>query len=268
MSDLVAECLELAVSLAREAGAILMEHFDTGVAIDLKGEIDPVTELDRRVELFLVESIRGRFPGHDFLAEEQTRSRGGCEYRWVIDPLDGTTNYAHGYPCFTVSIALERQGRPVLGVVFQPATNEMFRATAGGGAWLGERRLAVSAEAQTLDRAYLVTGFPYNLRQPGVLERNLRRFEKILGASFAVRRDGSAAYDLACVAAGRFDAFWEENLNHWDTAAGELMVREAGGLVTDFSGGTFHGAASKTILASANEKLHEEIIAALGDNRH
>jgi len=244
-----------------------MEHLDTGLAIDLKGEIDPVTEVDRRVERFLVEGLRQRFPDHDFLAEEQTRSTGGREYRWVIDPIDGTTNYAHGYPCFTVSIALEREGRAVLGVIFQPATGEMFTVTAGGGAWLGPRRLAASHRAESLDQSYLVTGFPYNLRRPGVLERNLRRFEKLLGASFAVRRDGSAAYDLACVAAGRFDGFWEENLSHWDTAAGALMVREAGGLVSDFAGRPFDPATSGSVLASGNEKLHRELIAALGESK-
>jgi myo-inositol-1(or 4)-monophosphatase len=263
VSDVANRALELAESLARQAGEMLMESLAGGVEMELKGEIDPVTALDRKVERFLVENIRSQFPDHDFLAEEETCTSGGSAYRWVIDPIDGTTNFAHGYPCFVVSIALELNGDSLLGVIYQPATREMFSARAGGGAFLDGRRLKVAAGEKTLDRAFLVTGFPYNVRQPGVAQRNLGRFEKFLTGSFAVRRDGSAAYDLACVAAGRFDGFWEENLSHWDTAAGCLMVREAGGIITDFDGAEFDQSSSKTVLAAAGGKLHGQMLEVL-----
>lgn len=263
MQQIIEKATGLAVELAREAGEILMEHLGTGLGIELKGEINPVTELDRRVEEFLVSGIRKEFPDHDFLAEEQTRPEGISPFRWVIDPIDGTTNYAHGYPCFAISIALEHEGNALLGVIYQPATREMFTAAAGGGAFLNGHGLKVSKKAASLENSFLVTGFPYNLRQPGVLERNLKRFEKFLAESFAVRRDGSAAYDLACLAAGRFDGFWEENLSPWDTIAGCLMVREAGGVVTDFNGEKFDPLSSKTILAAGTEELHRQMLSLL-----
>ncbi len=263
MRDVLPKALKLAESLARRAGEMLMESLAGGVEMELKGEIDPVTALDRKVERLLVKNLRRQFPDHDFLAEEETRSSGCSQYRWVIDPIDGTTNFAHGYPCFVVSIALELGGDSLLGVIYQPATREMFTATAGGGAFLNGRELRVAGGDNPLDRAFLVTGFPYNIRQPGVIERNLGRFEKFLASSFAVRRDGSAAYDLACVAAGRFDGFWEENLSHWDTAAGCLMVREAGGIVTDFAGGDFNPSTSRTVLAANSKKLHAQMLAVL-----
>ncbi len=253
----------LAVKLAREAGGILMESLGTGIGIELKGEINPVTEFDRKVEEFLVSGIRKEFPDHDFLAEEQTTPEGISQFRWVIDPIDGTTNYAHGYPCFAVSIALEHKGSALLGVIYQPATREMFTATAGGGAFLNGHPMKVSKKVTGLENSFLVTGFPYNLRQPGVLERNLKRFAKFLGESFAVRRDGSAAYDLACLAAGRFDGFWEENLSPWDTIAGYLMVCEAGGVVTDFNGEKFDPLSSKSILAAGTEELHRKMLSFL-----
>jgi myo-inositol-1(or 4)-monophosphatase len=145
-------------------------------------------------------------------------------------------------------------------VIHQPATNETFTVTAGSGTFLGERRLQLGKTAKQLDKAFLVTGFPYNIRQPGVLERNVGLFSRFLGSSFAVRRDGSAAYDLACVAAGRFDGFWEENLKHWDTAAGCLMVREAGGIVTDFDGRQFEPSACRQLLAASNPTLHGQML--------
>lgn len=252
--------LELAVELAGRAGEMLMASLAGGTEMELKGEIDPVTALDRKIERFLVENIRREFPGHEFLAEEETNTTGDSDFRWVIDPIDGTTNFAHGYPCFVVSIALEHSGESMLGVIHQPATRETFTTSAGGGVFLNGRRLERMRSAKNLDRAFLVTGFPYNIREPGVLERNTGRFEKFLGASFALRRDGSAAYDLACVAAGRFDGFWEENLNHWDTAAGCLMVREAGGIVTDFEGRPFDPSTAKTVLAAGSETLHGQML--------
>lgn len=263
MQELIGRAEKLAVRLAREAGEVLMEHLGTGVGVELKGEINPVTELDRRTEDFLVKGLSAEFPDHEFLAEEQTNTGGDSEFRWIIDPLDGTTNYAHGYPCFTVSIGLQYRRRTVLGLVYQPATREMFTTLEGGGALLNGRPLSVSGAATEIERAFLVTGFPYNLRQPGVLQRNLGRFERLLAASFAVRRDGSAAYDLACVAAGRFDGYWEENLNPWDTVAGTLLVREAGGMVTDFEGNDFDPLISKAVLAAGNRTLLEQMITML-----
>jgi len=236
LGDTVEKALELARSLALEAGELLMQRLGTDVGMQLKGEIDPVTELDRRVEALLVGALAKAFPDHDFLAEEDTRARGHSPWLWVIDPLDGTTNYAHGYPCFAVSIGLLYEGVTRVGIVYQPATNEMFSAVQGAGAWLGGRRLKVSPQTE-LGSAFLVTGFPYNIRQPEILERCLVRFKRLMAASFAVRRDGSAAYDLACLAAGRFDGYWEEDLKAWDTAAGVLLVREAGGVVRAFDGG-------------------------------
>jgi myo-inositol-1(or 4)-monophosphatase len=257
------KAFDLAVSLAREAGEMLLGSLGSVPEIELKGEINPVTELDRQVEEFLVSHIAREFPGHDFLAEERTNSEGNSKYRWIIDPLDGTTNYAHGYPCFAVSIALEEEGRIILGVIYQPATAEMFTAVLGGGAFLNGKPIKVSRRVNSLDNSFLVTGFPYNLREPGVLERNLERFRKFLARSFAIRRDGSAAYDLACLAAGRFDGFWEENLSPWDTSAGALMVVEAGGVVTDFAGEIFDPLKSKSILASSSEIIHEQMLALL-----
>ncbi|MCE5270930.1 inositol monophosphatase [bacterium] len=236
LGDTVDRALELARNLALEAGQLLMQRLGTDVGMQLKGEIDPVTEMDRRVEALLVGRLSQEFPDHDFLAEEDTRARGNSPWLWVIDPLDGTTNYAHGYPCFAVSIGLLYEGVTRLGVVYQPATNEMFTAVQGAGGWLGGKRLAVSPQTE-LGSSFLVTGFPYNIRQSEVLDRCLSRFKRLMAASFAVRRDGSAAYDLACLAAGRFDGYWEEDLKAWDTAAGVLLVREAGGVVKSFSGG-------------------------------
>ncbi|MEA1996892.1 MAG: inositol monophosphatase family protein [Gemmatimonadota bacterium] len=262
-NDIIRKASALAVRLAAEAGRMLLDSFEKEILIELKGEIDPVTDLDRKVEKFLVSSISREFPGHDFLAEEATETAGGSQFRWVIDPLDGTTNYARGFPCFTVSIALENMGDPVVGVIHQPATNEMFTASKGGGAFLNGRRLEVSRKATSLEHSFLVTGFPYDIRKPEVLERNLARFRIFLGRSFAVRRDGSAAWDLACVAAGRFDAFWEEGLKAWDTAAGALMVREAGGVITDFESVSFDPHKSGTILAAGPEELHREMLSLL-----
>jgi myo-inositol-1(or 4)-monophosphatase len=264
--DTIDRGLALTVKLVREAGALLMASLGKVTAVELKGEIDPVTVLDRQVEEFLVRRIGEEFPDHDFLAEEQTRPTGKSSYLWIIDPLDGTTNYAHGYPCFAISIALQQAGQVELGVILQPATGELFTAVRGRGACLNGTRLAVSSTVRSLEQAFLVTGFPYNLREPGVLERNLQRFGRLLGPSFAVRRDGSAAYDLACLAAGRFDGYWEENLKAWDTAAGVLMVQEAGGVVTGMDGGPFANGSRSGLLAAGSKELHAQILALLAED--
>lgn len=242
---------------------MLIERLGKGVEMELKGKIDPVTELDRQVEDFLVSRILEQFPDHAILAEEDTRTPGKSDYRWVIDPLDGTTNYAHGYPCFTVSIALESGGEAVMGVIYQPALDEMFTATRGGGTLLNGHPVTVSPQAE-LGKAFLVTGWPYNIQEPDVLRRNMERLEKFLGRSFAVRRDGSAAYNLACIAAGRFDGMWEEGLKCWDTSAGVLMVLEAGGVVSDFNGTAYRGKQNQPILVAGTKELHTRMLALLG----
>ena len=179
------------------------------------------------------------------LAEEGTSTSGSSEFRWIIDPLDGTTNYAHGYPCFTVSIALEQEGSGIMGVIYHPALDEMFTTIRGKGAFLNGRQIRVANRVEDIRKSYLVMGVPYNLRDPEVFARNMKYIEKFLGNSFAVRRDGSAAFDLACIAAGRFDGFWEEGLKSWDTAAGIQLISEAGGIVTDHQGNEFIHSESK-----------------------
>ena len=257
---LAKKALDFAVSTAREAGKILMDSFGKDIAVELKGEIDPITELDRRVEEFVTNRVRETFPGHELLAEEGTRTKGDSEFRWIIDPIDGTTNYAHGYPCFTVSIALEQNETGIMGVIYNPPLNEMFTTVRGKGAFLNGEQVHVSNRVEDIMKSYLVMGVPYNLRDPEVFARNMKYIEKFLGNSFALRRDGSAAFDLACIAAGRFDGFWEEGLKSWDTAAGIQLIREAGGIVTDHQGNEFIHSESYTILTAANRKLHEQML--------
>lgn len=247
--------LQFAVTLAREAGAVLKDRFGRKHDIDYKGEIDLVTEADRLSEDVLTGGIRRAFPDHGILAEESAELDSRSEYRWIIDPLDGTTNYAHGYPMFCVSAALEKNGEIVLGVVHHPLLDETFVAEAGKGAYLNGRRLAVST-VPTLSRSLLATGFPYDLRTNP--DNNLNYFVAMATRAQAVRRGGSAALELAYTAAARFDGFWELRLKPWDTAAGCLMVREAGGIVTDLNGGP-HRLDSPHVLAS-NGFIHDEML--------
>ena len=236
-SDLTS-ALELACRAARAAGEILRENFGKAQKISYKGAIDLVTEVDKAAEARILPLLQQAYPAWRILAEESGPSGGrDSAYRWLVDPLDGTTNYAHGYPFSCVSIALEHRqpaggkSEILLGVVYDPLREEMFSARKGNGAYLNGRRLRVSATAE-LGKSLLATGFPYDVRQnPGRSFEVFRRF--VLGAR-AVRRDGSAALDLAYVAAGRFDGFWEEKLAPWDVAAGSILVKEAGGNVTSF----------------------------------
>jgi myo-inositol-1(or 4)-monophosphatase len=218
---------------ARAAGQILMEKFESGVAISYKGAVDLVTEADRAAEACIVDRIRSRYPDHDILAEEEDYGERNSNYRWIIDPLDGTTNYAHGFPWFAVSIGLEIDGEMALGVVYNPYVGELYRAERGQGAFLNERRLQVS-RAEQLDQALLATGFPYDRKVTKA--NNYDHFVRFQQAARACRRPGVASLDLASVAAGRFDGFWEMKLKPWDVAAGVLLVIEAGGTVTDFDG--------------------------------
>lgn len=218
---------------AEEAGRILMEKYETGVTVAYKGAIDLVTEADLASEQAVVTILRERHPGHDILAEEGDYGWQGADQRWIVDPLDGTTNFAHGFPWFAVSIALEVCGAVVLGAVFNPHNRELFVAERGKGATLNGRPLRVSTTA-TLDRALLATGFAYDHKVDPA--NNYQHFERFQRTAQAVRRAGVASLDLACVAAGRFDGFWELKLKPWDVAAGVLLVEEAGGQVSDYAG--------------------------------
>jgi myo-inositol-1(or 4)-monophosphatase len=255
--------LNFTIQMARDAGRILLERQGRGLQISRKGDIDLVTESDLAAEKLIVERIRSYYPRHDILAEESGASAGTAgdggksEWKWIIDPLDGTTNYAHGYPCFCVSIALERAGKLEIGVVYNPSLDEMFAAERGQGATLNDRTIRVS-EIEDLNSAMLCTGFPYNVRERPDFAR---QFANFMMRAQAVRRDGSAALDLAYVACGRFDGFWEDGLNPWDTAAGVLLIEEAGGLVTDYKSGLLSIYTPK-VLAS-NGLVHEAMMRVL-----
>jgi len=250
--------LDFAVGMAEDAGTLLRKKFGRPLTVDYKGEIDIVTEADRMSEMLILEKIRRRCPGHGILSEESPASGIGASFRWIVDPLDGTTNFAHGFPVFCVSIALEREGEIFLGAVHNPMLGETFAVQKGQGAFLNGRRLAVSA-TQRLSRSLLATGFPYDIRDSA--NNNLDYFSRMAFTAQAIRRAGSAALDLCYVAAGRFDGFWELKLNPWDTAAGWLMIAEAGGEVTDLAGGPY-SLSSPHMLAS-NGLVHREMIRVL-----
>ena len=220
--------LNFAIDVAREAGGLLMQRLGTAKVTN-KGDIDLVTEADLASESLIIERIRSYYPQHGILAEEsgETVMSGGqrSEWKWIIDPLDGTTNYAHSYPCFAVSIALENNGVLEVGVVYDPVRDEMFAAERGNGTTLNGRQIRVS-EVEELKDAMLVTGFPYNVRERPNFTRDFANFTM---AAQAVRRDGSAALDLAYVSCGRFDGFWEDGLSPWDIAAGKILIEEARG---------------------------------------
>ncbi len=255
------EYLKFAEAIAVEAGTLLKNMLSSELIIDFKGEINIVTEADRLSEKLLLDRISNRFPHHDALTEESAGIHNGSDFRWIIDPLDGTTNYAHGYPVFCVSIALEIERNVFCGVIYNPVSNEMFSAEAGGGAFLNGRPLKVSRTAD-LSRSLLATGFPYDIRESK--DNNIDYFITMAKKAQAIRRAGSAALDMAYVAAGRFDGFWELKLMPWDTAAGWLMVKEAGGKVSDLFGEDYHFSSSH-ILAS-NGKIHEAMINALASS--
>jgi myo-inositol-1(or 4)-monophosphatase len=249
------EFLDVAQKAAVTAGTLLRAHAGGIREITYKGVINLVTEMDRRSEQTIVEIIHGAFPDHDILAEEETRIENGSGFLWIIDPLDGTTNYAHGYPNFAVSIGLERAGDVVLGVVYDPMRDELFTAERGRGAWLNGRPIRVSANRELI-HSLLATGFPYDRAESR--ENNLNYFGAFIIVSQEIRRSGSAALDLCAVASGRLDGFWELKLHPWDVAAGSLLVREAGGAVSDFSGERFN-IRDREIVAS-NGIIHGQMI--------
>jgi myo-inositol-1(or 4)-monophosphatase len=246
--------------MAREAGAIVRSGWGTLHTAARKGVIDLVTEYDQRSERCLLDRIRRRFPGHAVLAEESGvhAATGPGQVRWILDPLDGTTNFAHNYPFFAVSVGVEVAGALAAGAVYDPVRDEMFSAAAGHGATLDGTPIRTSAIA-TVGDALLVTGFPYSVREHP--ETILPPFHAFLLRAQGVRRDGSAALNLCYLACGRFDGMWESRLSPWDVAAGTLIVREAGGLVTAYDGGEFR-LDGRQILAS-NGPLHEEMRAIL-----
>ena len=245
-------------AIAREAGALLMHYFHQHLKIEYKGDADLVTAADRAAEVLIRERIKQQWPTHDVLGEEQGLSDQGSEYRWYVDPLDGTTNFAHGYPVFCVSIALEnrgleRKGQRVAAVVYDPTRDELFSAEQGRGAHLNGETLRVSKTA-TVKESLLATGFPSHKRHKNP---NIYFYHQITLRSHGVRRAGSAALDLCNVASGRFDGFWEFNLNPWDTAAGVLIVEEAGGKVTRFDGSPFELNSRETL--ASNGIIHEAL---------
>jgi len=246
--------LEVAVEAAKLGGDVLRQYYQQKKGIEYKGEIDIVTDADKRSEKLIVDLLSARFPKHSILAEEGTDMSQPSEFRWVIDPLDGTTNFAHDYPLFCVSVALEKNGEVIVGAVYHPIFDELFVTEKHGGAYLNGRKISVS-KVDRLRNALLSTGFPYDvLADPA---EALRHFESFIHTAQAVRRDGSAALDLCYLAMGRFDGFWELRLKPWDTAAGILMVTEAGGQVTDFGSGAY-SIYQDQILAS-NGLLHDQM---------
>lgn len=252
------EFLDLAVSVAKEAGHIQKTRLGGELQVQYKGEINLVTIVDKECETLIASQIQGAFPDHDFLAEEGSGRRTHSDYKWIVDPLDGTTNYAHGYPLYCVSIALEHKGEIVLGVVYDPNRDELFTAEKGQGSFLNGQKLQVSSVPK-LEQSLLATGFAYNVRKTS--DNNLDHFKNMLMNAQAVRRDGVAAIDLCYVAAGRFDGFWELNLFPWDVAAGGLILIEAGGKLTRFDGKPF-SIYDKEILSS-NGVIHDEMVKVL-----
>jgi myo-inositol-1(or 4)-monophosphatase len=253
----------VAVSLAHAAGAMLRDELGRARRIDFKGSpINLVTEMDPRAEALIVERVRREFPDDAILAEERGAMPGRSGRRWIIDPLDGTTNYAHAVPIFGVSVALEVAGRVVLGVVHDPNLGETFVAERGGGAWLDGARLAVSTTTR-LDQSLLATGFPYNIRE--TTDTNLPEHGVFSLRSQGVRRMGSAVLYLAYVAAGRVDGYWELRLGAWDAAAGSLLVEEAGGRVTDLTGGPLDLDAPRIV--ASNGLIHQEMLETLREVR-
>jgi myo-inositol-1(or 4)-monophosphatase len=252
--------LDFAIMLVHEAGTIVLDHYQQGLEVQRKSsDIDLVTEADFASERYLKDSIRRHYPGHDILTEETDEERGDGEYLWLIDPLDGTVNYAHGFPVFCITIALQFRGALVLGVTYDPLRQEVFTAEKSRGAFLNGHALRVS-KAQALVESLIATGFPYT--RATVIDNNLTEFNRVLPKVQGLRRGGSAALDLAYVAAGRLDGYWEAHLSPWDWAAGVLMIREAGGRVTDREDAPWSFESRKMV--ATNGLIHQELLRVLG----
>jgi myo-inositol-1(or 4)-monophosphatase len=278
------EFASVAAEIAWEAGALLREFYAKGVATEYKGDVDLVTEADRASEKLIRERLTKAFPGHGIFGEEGTRDQMESEFRWYVDPLDGTTNFAHGFPAFCVVLGLEKRkqkqvsqfarsaqddnvedGVLIAGVTYDPLRDEMFVAERGKGAWLNGRAIHVSKTA-TLQESLTGTGFPSHKRH---VSPNIHFYQEFTLRSHGVRRAGSAALDLAYVACGRLDGFWEFHLNPWDTSAGVLLVEEAGGGVTRMDGGKFRLNSEEVLatngkIAGEMEHLFREMFAGRG----
>jgi len=240
--------------IAREAGALLKKYFEQRIAFQYKGDADLVTEADRGAEKLIVEHIKRDWPEHEIVGEEGTRKSTGSDFRWYIDPLDGTTNFAHGYPVFCVSMGLTHKEELIAGVLYDPTRDELFAAEKGKGAQLNGTPIFVST-TKTLSESILGTGFPSHKRHKNP---NIHFYHQITLRSHGLRRAGSAALDLANVAAGRYDGFWEFNLNPWDTSAGVLLVQEAGGRVTRYDGSHWRISSEETL--ASNGLIHDELM--------
>lgn len=246
--------MQTATEIAREAGALLNKFAARGVGFELKGEHDLVTEADRASEQLIVERLRTHFPSHSIVAEEGGGHESASEYQWFVDPLDGTTNFAHRFPVYNVTLALAKAGEVVAGVVYDPTRDELFAAERGSGAYLNQRKIRVSGVTDLSD-TLVSTGFPSARRHQNV---NIHFYYQMAMITHGVRRCGAAAIDLAYVACGRSDAFWEFHLNPWDMAAGTLLVEEAGGRITDMAGKPYHLHVPH-ILAD-NGAVHDQIV--------
>jgi myo-inositol-1(or 4)-monophosphatase len=261
--DMAEPFLEVAVDAARRAGALLLDRFGSLRQVRYKGSpSNLVTEMDRQAEALVIDLLHSRFPDHAILAEEGGARPGSSTHRWIVDPLDGTTNYAHGMPFFAVSIALEIEGAVQLGVVFDPNRDECFTVVRGEGAFLNDQPLRVS-HTPTLDESLLSTGYPYDIRR--TRENNLAEHAAFMVRCRSVREMGSAAINLALVATGRLDGFWELVLGPWDVAAGCLMVEEAGGRVTNPAGGPVD--LGRPSVVASNGRIHDEMLATLREVR-
>jgi myo-inositol-1(or 4)-monophosphatase len=255
----MASYLDISAEIAREAGALLATYFERRIGFELKGEYDLVTEADRASEQLVIERLRSHFPTHSIVAEESGAHQGSSDYCWYVDPLDGTTNFAHGFPMYNVTMALEHAGELIAGVIFDPSRNEMFSTELGSGAYLNNHPIRVSKAARIED-TLVATGFPSRKRHENI---NVHFYYQLAMVTHGVRRAGSAALDLAYVASGRLDGFWEFGLNPWDMAAGILLITEAGGKCSDMHGGPV-GMRNPHLLAD-NGIVHDAILALFAD---
>ncbi len=259
MTDtLLNELLKTAVSAARLAGDIIIKNLGhlSKEDVQTKQAFDFVTKVDRWSEAVIMQTIREKFPSHRFLTEETLKQEDTGDYRWIIDPLDGTTNFIHGYPMFSVSIALEYKSEIIMGVVFDPLKDELFHAVKGGGSYLNNHTISGSATTD-LGRSLVATGFPFRSKE--MIDQYLRAFKNIFLEVSDIRRAGSAALDLAYIAAGRLEGFFELNLSPWDIAAGSILITEAGGAITDFGGGNTYLSTGNVV--AGNKEMQGEILA-------
>lgn len=256
------EFKKIAIEAALKSGKFLKSSLGKVRTITYKGDINIVTDIDKKSEKMIIAKLRNAFPDHAILAEEQGGLNGDSPYKWIIDPLDGTTNFAHSFPFFCVSIALEKNGRIILGVVYDPVKEELFFAERGKGARLNNKIIKVSG-IRKISASLLATGFSYGVRDTE--DDNVENFRNFLKKAMAIRRAGSAALDLCYVACGRFDGYWEMDLHPWDTAAGFLIVEEAGGMITKCDGSPY-SPYEKNILAS-NKHIHKEMLNILLDSQ-